>query len=178
MPPTPQTIDPATLVLVGAIAGAFGVKGEVRVRAFTAATEGVVSYGPLHDADGRIVLTPARWREIKDGLAVSGPEIKDRDAAEAARGTPLYVPRDVMAPVEEDEFYHVELIGCDVEALDGASLGEVHAVHNFGAGDMLEVKPAAGPHWFLDFTKATVPIVDLARRRLVATPIETAEDTP
>lgn len=172
------TADPATLVLVGAIAGAFGVKGEVRVRSFTAAPEGVVSYGPLYDAAGKVVLTPKRWREIKDGLAVSGPEIADRNAAEAARGTPLHVPRAVMPPAEEDEFYHVDLIGCRVEALDGAVLGAVHAVHDFGAGDILEVRPPAGPHWYLEFTKAAVPLVDLANRRLVATPVAADEAGP
>lgn len=150
----------------------------MRVRSFTTAPDGVVSYGPLYDAQGRCVLTPKRWRAIKDGLAVTGPEIKDREAAEAARGTPLHVPRDVLPPAEEDEFYHVDLIGCRVETLDGAVLGVVHAVHNFGAGDILEVKPADGPSRYLDFTKATVPVVDLAHRRLVATPPEPETEEP
>ena len=142
----------------------------MRVRSFTAAPDGVVSYGPLYDAQGRVVLTPRRWRDIKDGLAVSGPEIKDRNAAEAARGTPLHVPRDVMPPAQDDEYYHVDLIGCRVEALDGSALGYVHAVHDFGAGDILEVKPPTGPNWYLDFTKASVPLVDLANDRVVVTP--------
>lgn len=140
------------------------------MRPFTAAPDGVVAYGPLYNADGVRVLTPKRWRAIKDGLAVSGPEIKDRDAAEAARGTALHVPRDVMPPAEEDEYYHVDLIGCRIEALDGAVLGVVHAMHNFGAGDIIEVKPATGANWYLDFTKAAVPLVDLANDRIVATP--------
>lgn len=150
----------------------------MRVRSFTAAPEGVVSYGPLYDAQGRVVLTPKRWRDIKDGLAVSGPEIKDRNAAEAARGTPLHVPRDAMPPAEEDEFYHVDLMGCRIEALDGALLGTVHAVHNFGAGDIIEVKPPTGANWYLDFTKAAVPVVDIANGRLVATPLEAEAETP
>lgn len=165
------------LVLVGAIAGAFGVRGEVRVRSFTAAPEGVMSYGPLYDAQGKVVLTPRRWRPIKDGLAVTAPEIATREAAEALRNTPLHIPRSVLPPADEDEFYHVDLIGCRVEALDGAPLGEVVAVHDFGAGDVLELRDGAGRRRYLDFTRAEVPVVDIAGRRLVATPAE-ADETP
>jgi 16S rRNA processing protein RimM len=163
---------PEPLILVGAIAGAFGVRGEVRVRSFTATPEGVVSYGPLYDAAGKLVLTPKRWRPIKDGLAVTAPEVADREAAEALRNTPLHVPRSLLPPAAEDEFYHVDLIGCRVEALDGAPLGEVLAVHNFGAGDVLELRDAVGAQRFLDFSRANVPVVDLDNRRLVATPDE------
>ena len=75
-----------------------------------------------------------------------------------------------MPPAQDDEYYHVDLIGCRVEALDGSALGYVHAVHDFGAGDILEVKPPTGPNWYLDFTKASVPLVDLANDRVVVTP--------
>jgi 16S rRNA processing protein RimM len=166
--------DPKDLVLVGAIAGAFGVRGEVRVRSFTAAPEGVVSYGPLYDADGRLVMTPKRWREINDGLAVSAPEIKDRDAAEALKSTALHVPRSVLPPVEEDEFYHIDLIGCRVETLAGEALGEIIAVQDFGAGDLLEVR-AGGKTLYFSFTKEVVPHVDIAARRVVVAPPTDAE---
>ncbi|MDX2235817.1 MAG: ribosome maturation factor RimM [Hyphomonadaceae bacterium] len=168
--------DPATLVLVGAIVGAFGVRGEVRVRSFTAAPEGVVSYGPLFDAAGQRVLTPKRWRPIKDGLAVTGPEIRDRDAAEAARGTPLHVPRAVLPPADEEEYYHVDLIGCRAETPDGAALGVVHAVHDFGAGDVLELRTPEGGVRFVTFSRAEVPLVDLAGRRLIAMPASERDD--
>jgi 16S rRNA processing protein RimM len=160
------------LVLVGAILGAFGVRGEVRVRPFTASPEGVVSYGPLYDAQGRVVLTPKRWREIKDGLAVTAPEVPTREAAEALRHTPLHVPRALLPPADEDEFYHVDLIGCRVETPDGAPLGEVIAVHDFGAGDVLELRDAKGVQLYVEFSKARVPLVDIAARRLVAMPPE------
>jgi 16S rRNA processing protein RimM len=160
------------LVLVGAIAGAFGVRGEVRVRSFTAEPEGVVSYGPLYDKAGKVVLTPKRWRPIKDGLAVTAPEVATREAAEALRNTPLHVPRAVLPPAEEEEYYHVDLIGCRVEALDGAMLGEVVAVQNFGAGDVLELRDSAGAQRFIDFSRAAVPVVDLVGRRIVATPLQ------
>jgi 16S rRNA processing protein RimM len=158
------------LVVVGAVAGAFGVQGEVRVRSFTADVEGVVSYGPLFDAAGRVVLTPRRWRPIKDGLAVTAPEVKTREQAEALRNTALHVPRGVLPDTDEDEFYHVDLIGCRVEALDGSTIGEVVAVHDFGAGDLLAVRDVEGKTRFLPFTREAVPVVDLKARRIVADP--------
>lgn len=160
-------------MLVGAIAGAFGVRGEVRVRSFTAQPEAVFGYGPLLATDGRVALTPKRWRPIQDGFAVSAPEIVSREAAEALRNTALHVPRGVLPEPEEDEFYHVDLIGCRVEALDGTPLGEVVAVPNFGAGDLLAVRPAGGgKEVYLPFTKAATPLVDLTGRRIVADPAE------
>lgn len=173
-----ERVDPATLVLVGAITGAFGVKGEVRVRSFTAEPEGVVSYGPLYDAAGRVVLTPKRWREINEGLAVTGPEIPDRTAAEKLKSTPLHVPRHLLPPTEEDEFYHVDLIGCRVETLAGEAVGEVLDVHNFGADDLLEVRKTDGKSHFIAFTKEAVPHVDLAQRRVIVSPLDDAEDVP
>jgi 16S rRNA processing protein RimM len=151
------------------------VRGEVRVRSFTAAPVGVTAYGPLYDAHGKVVLTPKRWRPIKDGLAVTAPEVPTREAAEALRNTPLHVPRSVLPPVEEDEFYHIDLIGCRVEALDGTPLGEVVAVHDFGAGDVLELRDPDGRQRFLDFSKAETPVVDIAGRRIVAKPLDAAD---
>jgi 16S rRNA processing protein RimM len=163
------------LVLVGAIAGAFGVRGEVRIRTFTAEPEGVVAYGPLLDAQGRVVLTPKRWRPIKDGLAITAPEIPSREAAEALRNTPLHVPRGALPPAEPDEFYHVDLIGCRVETPDGDLVGEVIAVHDFGAGDVLELRDGGGRQRFIEFSRAQVPGVDIAGRRLVALPPDADE---
>lgn len=170
--------DADSLVLVAAIAGAFGVRGEVKLRVFTQAPDGAVSYGPLYDKAGRLVLTPKSWRPIKDGLAVTAPEIKDREAAEALRNTALHVPRALLPPTDEDEFYHVDLIGCAVEALDGAPLGKVIAVPNFGAGDLLEVRGPTGATAFYPFTKSAAPIVDIAARRIVVDPPPLADDAP
>lgn len=166
MPP-PRRED---LILLGAIAGAFGVRGEVRVRSFTADPEAILRYGPLLDADGALVLTPLSARPVKDGLAITSREVKSREAAEALRNTGLHVPRALLPSLDEEEYYHVDLIGCRVEALDGTVLGEVRAVPNFGAGDLLDVRLAAGGRqWFVAFTKTAVPIVDLANHRLVCT---------
>ncbi|HVY85391.1 MAG TPA: ribosome maturation factor RimM [Caulobacterales bacterium] len=159
------------LVLVGAVGGAFGVKGEVRLRAFTAEKEGIISYGPLFDEEGRILLRPKSWRELKDGVAVVAPEVKTREEAEALRGKRLYVPRAHLPDTAEDEFYIVDLLGCRAEALDGGVLGEIVAVWNFGAGDILEFRPpSGGQNVRIAFTKENVPLVDLPGRRVVFDP--------
>lgn len=158
------------LVLVGVIEGAFGVRGEARVRSFTAEPENIFGYGPLLDERGAVALTPGKWRPLQDAFAVTAPEIASREDATAKRNTRLYVPRAKLPPPDEDEIYVVDLIGCRVEDAGGAPLGEVIAVHDFGAGDLLEIRPADGAPFFLAFTKANVPTVDLANRRLVADP--------
>jgi 16S rRNA processing protein RimM len=156
------------LVLVGAIAGAFGVHGEVRLRSFTAQADAIVDYAPFFHADGRPALTPTSWRPVKDGIAVMADEVKTREDAIALRNTKLFVPRDALPPADEDEFYHIDLVGLAVEALDGEPLGKVKAVIA-GAQDLLEIEgtPGAKSSWFLPFTKALVPVVDLAGGRLV-----------
>jgi 16S rRNA processing protein RimM len=154
-------------ILVGAITGAFGVHGEVRVKPFTAEPEGVVAYGPLYDAHGRAVLTPKHWRAVKGALALTAPEVKTREQAEALRNTPLYIPRERLPQPEPDEFYIVDLIGCRAEDETGALVGEVVAVQNFGAGDLLEIRPAEGANFYLPFTVENVPTINVAVRRVV-----------
>jgi len=161
--------DESRLVLVGRIAGAFGVKGEVRLHSFTTEPDGIVSYGPLLGEDGAVVLTPKRAHAIKDGIAVTAPEIKTREDAEALKGTKLYVPRDALPAPEEDEFYAIDLVGCTVEDLAGAPLGTVKAIHDFGAGDILEITNAGGS-WFLPFTAENAPRIDLQTRKIVTDP--------
>jgi 16S rRNA processing protein RimM len=159
------------MVLVGAAAGAFGVKGEVRLRAFTDKKEGVISYGPLYGEDGKVLLRPKSWRELKDGVAVVAPEVKTREQAEKLRGRRLYVPRANLPPTAEDEFYIVDLLGCRAEAIDGQILGDIVAVWNFGAGDIIEYRPPnGGPNVRVTFTRETAPLVDLAGRRVVLDP--------
>lgn len=161
--------EQSRLVLVGAIAGAFGVKGEVRVRSFTAVPEDVFAYGPLLDAKGAVVMEVKSFRPVPDGFAATSPQIKTREQAAALRSTALHVERLRMPPVAEDEFYIVDLIGLSVEALDGSSLGRVRHVLA-GPQDLLEIEatPGVRASWHLPFTKALVPIVDLAGQRLVA----------
>ena len=159
-----------TLVRVGVIEGAFGVKGEARVRSFTDPPENLFAYAPLRDANGAVVLSPAKWRKLGDAFAVTAPEIASREDAIAKRGAELYAPRAAFAAPAEGEIYVVDLIGCRVEDVNGAALGAVIAVHDFGAGDILEIKPPQGASFFLEFTKANVPTIDLAGRRLIADP--------
>ncbi|MCA3693411.1 MAG: 16S rRNA processing protein RimM [Aquidulcibacter sp.] len=157
-----------SFVLVGAIAGAFGVRGEIRLRSFTADPEAIVDYAPFCNEKGQVILSVQSWRPIKDGIVVTSKEVPTREAAMALRNTKLFVPRDRLPEAEEDEFYHVDLIGLRLEALDGADLGRVRAVIP-GPQDLLEIEatPGAKGSWFLPFTKALVPIVDLPGRKLV-----------
>lgn len=167
-------------VLVGYIEGAFGVHAEARVRSFTDPPENITTYGPLADADGRALFSPAKWRSIGEAFAMTAPEIKSREDAMALRGTQLFVARSKFAaPADEDEFYVVDLIGCRAETLAGEDAGKVIAVHDFGAGELLEIKPPFGAPYFLAFTRANVPHVALAERRLTIDPppVDEADDS-
>ena len=163
--------DKKGMILIGAIAGAFGVKGEIRLRAFTDKKEGVISYGPLYGEDGKILLKPKSWRELKDGVAVIAAEVKSREQAEKMKGQKLFVPRANLPATGADEYYVVDLLGSRAEALDGTVLGDIVAVWNFGAGDILEYKPPnGGPNVRVTFTKESVPHVDLPAKRVVLDP--------
>ncbi len=161
-------------VCVAAISGAFGVKGEVKLKSFTEEAENCVTYGPLLSEAGDIVLTPQSHRVMKDFIAVSAPEVTSREAAEALKSTKLYVPREVLPEPEEDNFYHSDLIGLEVKSADGKRVGVITAVHEFGAGDMLEIRPhldkktkKQAASFFHPFTKAATPKVDISAGRVV-----------
>jgi 16S rRNA processing protein RimM len=162
----------AERIRVARIGAAHGVRGEVKLWPFTQDPEAVASYGPLETEDGKRRFEIESLRPAKDHLVVRIAGIGDRDAAEALRNTDLFVPRDRLPPIEEpDTFYHADLVGLDVVTVDGAQVGTVHAVHNFGAGDIIEIMPAGGGNpVMLQFTEATVPKVDLAARQIVVVP--------
>ena len=155
---------------VGAIAGAFGVRGEVRLTTFTAEPLAVAAYRDLRRKDGRPGLTVLSAREVKGGAIARTRELDSKEAADALRGLELYVPRAALPPVEdEDEFYLADLIGLAALTPEGERLGRVRAVENYGADDLLEIDPGDGaPTWLLPFTREAVPEVDLAGGRLVA----------
>ncbi len=160
----------ARAVCVGIIVGAHGVRGAVKVKSFTGNAEDVAAYGPLRDQRGtrQFVLTPIGMARGNVLAAIEG--VGDRNAAEALRGMRLYVDRDALPPAGEDEFYHADLIGMAARTVAGRDLGTVRAVYNHGAGDVIELMLPEGTPVALPFTKAVVPVVDLAGRRLVIDP--------
>ncbi len=160
-------------VCVGAIAGAFGVRGEVRLKSFTAIPEDIAAYAPLETEDGSRSFTVKITRQIKNGLAARLSGISNKEEADALRGTQLYVPRERLPSLPDDEFYHADLIGLEVTDTGGALLGKVMAVINNGADDLLELRaPGQKQTVLLPFTKTVVPTVDLAQGRIVADPPE------
>jgi len=163
------------LICVAAIAGAFGVRGEVKIKSFTAEPESCLTYGPLMDENGKVILTPVKSRPVKNALAVTCEEIKTPEQADALKSTKLYVPRSVFPDLDEDDFYHSDLIGLDVKTTNGKRAGKIIAVHDFGAGDMLEIKPKDGTSFYHPFTKAGVPKVDIGAGRVVIEIIEADE---
>jgi 16S rRNA processing protein RimM len=160
------------LVVVGQIAGAFGVKGEVRIRTFTDDPDACFSYGPLMDEKGAVILTPVKARPLNQDYGVITREQRQREEWEALKGTLLHVPRAAMPATEGNEFYVADLIGMTVVHVDGRALGQVKAVHNFGAGDLVEVAPASGSTFLLPFSDPVFPEVDLRARKLTASPDE------
>lgn len=159
------------LILVGQIGGGFGVRGEVRVTAFTADPLALTAYGPLLRADGSVALTLTSTRPDKNGVVGRAKEITTKEEADALRGLKLHVPRDRFPEPDEDEFYLADLIGLQARAVDGTVMGQVKSVQNFGADDMLEIAPATGgPTWYLPFTKEAVPELHLADGWLLAVP--------
>lgn len=159
---------PATLILVARVAGAFGVRGEVRISAYTEDPLSLADYGTLLRQDGSPGLTLTAARVAKGGLVARAREVETREQAEALRGLRLFIPRDRLPDIEEDEFYLADLIGLAVETPAGEPLGTIKSVHDFGAGDLLEIQPPAGASWWLPFTREAVPEVRLAERRVVA----------
>ena len=163
------------LVVIGAIAGPHGVKGEARVKPFGDG-DAVCSYGPFLDAKGEVFLTPKSARHGPSGLVlVAFEEPLTREEVQALKSTKLYVPRAELPDLDEDEFYYTDLIGLSVEDLTGSALGKVKSVQDFGAGDLLEISGVDGVS-FLPFTREVVPHIDIAGGKLVADPPEVDED--
>ena len=151
---------PVQMAVIGA---AHGIKGEVRVRSFTGDPAALGDYGPLQDEAGR-AFEVVSARPAKEVSIVRFKDIATREAAEALNGTALFVDRSALpADLEEEEFYHSDLIGLAVRDENGAEIGTVSAIHDFGAGDILEVKREGGPSVMIPFTRAAVPEVAPAK---------------
>ena len=168
--PMPQPL--AHLVLVGRFGAAHGVRGELRLKSFTQDPAAIRGYAPLTDASGARKFVLSALRVVKDDMCVVRVEgIADRDAAEKLTNIDLYVARENLPPPDEDEFYQADLIGLDAVTETGEAYGTIERVLDFGAGDILEIRPPDGGETRLvPFTKAAVPTVDIAARRVVIVP--------
>ena len=162
---------PGARICLGQIGAPHGVRGEVRLRSFTAEPAAVAAYGPLESDDGRI-FTIETLRPAKDFFVVKLAGVTDRDAAERLTNTKLYVPRERLPePQAPDEYYHADLIGLHVVDRTGRLCGTVVAIHNFGAGDVIEIRPETGDKTeMLPFDAATVPEVNISAGRIVVSP--------
>ncbi len=159
------------LVCVGAIAGSFGVRGEVRLKSFCAEPEAIADYGPLTTEDGKQSFDIRITRPIKNGFAARLTGIQTKEQGDALKNTRLYAPRERLPALPDDEFYHADLIGLEVVDTGGTSLGRIRSIHDHGAGDILEVQ-GTGQQLLLPFTRDVVPTVDVAAGRIVADPPE------
>jgi 16S rRNA processing protein RimM len=161
----------AERICIAQIGAAHGVRGELRLKSFTADPLSVTRYGPLETEDGKRRFEIETARPAKDMLVVRLKGVADREAAERLTNLRLYVARERLPSPADDEFYYADLIGLAAVTADGAPFGTVKALHNFGAGDLLEIEPASGGNTLLlPFTAAVVPVVDVKGGRVVIAP--------
>jgi 16S rRNA processing protein RimM len=166
----------AERICVAQIGGAHGIRGEVKLKSFTADPMAVRDYGPLASEDGSASFEIEALRPAKGHLVARFRGIGDRNAAERLAHMRLFVPRERLPPPADDEFYHVDLIGLAAVTADGAEVGTVVAIHDFGAGDILELRPrGGGASIMVPFTAAFVPQVDVAGGRIVVIPPQEAQ---
>ena len=163
----------AERICVAQIGGAHGTRGEVRLKSFTADPMAVMDYGALETEDGTATFEIESLRPAKSHWVAQLRGVRDRNAAEHLANTKLFVPRDRLPAAETDEFYHADLVGLAAVTTDGRVLGTVVAIHDFGAGDILELRQEGKRDTvMLPFTTATVPVIDVAGRRIVIDPPE------
>jgi len=157
----------AAPICVARIGAAHGVRGAVKLWTFTEDPLAVKRYGPLATRDGARRFEVASAREAKGHLVATLKGVTTREEAERLNGVELYVARDKLPATDDDEYYHADLIGLAAVTTADEPLGRVVAIHNFGAGDIIEIAPPHGPTLLLPFTNAVVPTVDLAGGRVV-----------
>ena len=165
------------LVLLGRVTGAHGIKGEVKVTSFTEAPEDIGAYGPLTGKDGQSFIIES-LRPLKGmAVVVRFAGLADRNAAEAFKGTELYVERAKLPEPDEEEWYYADLIGLTAVSTEAEVIGRVAAVQNFGAGDLLEIERGGEPETLLvPFAKLAVPVVDVRGGRIVVDLVEDADE--
>lgn len=155
------------LICVGAVTGAFGVRGEARIKSFTADPQTIASYGALCNEDQTQNYQIRLIRPVKGGFAARLSGVDSKEAADALRGLRLYIPRDRLPEPQEDEYYYTDLIGLEAFDTGGTHIGKVRAIHDHGAGDVLELRLPGGEDRLLPFTHETIPTVDISGGRLV-----------
>lgn len=155
------------LICVGAVAGSYGVAGEVRLKSFCAEPEAIADYGPLFTQDASRSFTIKLTRPVAGGLGARMSGVLTKEQADALKGVSLYVDRSMLPRLPDDEYYHSDLIGLEVRDTGGVVLGQVTAMHNHGAGDLIEIGGPGRKVVLLPFTLAVVPTVDLASDRVV-----------
>lgn len=168
-------------ICLGAIAGVHGVKGCVKIKCFTQEPLDISAYGPVSTEDGNRVFTVRDVKLSKGDLVIARLEgIADRTQAEKLKGTRLYVARDRLPELEEENWYHADLIGLRAELEDGTEYGVLSALHNFGAGDLVEIKKGDGKTELYAFTREIVPVVEPQKGRIVISPPEdiSAQEPP
>ena len=158
-------------IIVGAIWGAFGVQGEVRLKSYCADPQAIADYTPLFTEHGRSFSQIVLTGQLKNGFVARLDGVITKEDADALRNVNLYAAREVMPSLPDDEYYYADLIGLTVLNTGGATLGTVKNVMDHGAGDLLEIiVPGAPDTVLLPFTQAVVPTVDLASKRIIADP--------
>jgi 16S rRNA processing protein RimM len=167
-PSSPPSASESNQLLLGKFGAAQGLKGEIRLQSYTADPFAIGSYGALTSNDDR-KFEITHLRSGKNILIARVKNITDRTAAEQLTNLPLYIDRALLGKTqEEDEYFHADLVGLNVETSDGTQLGKVLALFNFGAGDMLEIRPVeGGKSVMFPFTKAAVPEIDLHNKRMI-----------
>ena len=168
---TPAVASSQPKICVGVVVGAQGIQGAVRIKPFTDRPEAIAAYGPVTDEQGARRFEVKVLGQARGVVTAELSGVKDRNAAEALKGLRLYVPRAALPEPEAEEFYHADLIGLAAERADGTPVGRVAAVLDHGAGTYLEIAPEDGGRpLIVPFTRAAVPVVDLAAGRLVIEP--------
>ena len=161
----------AELICVGAIAGAFGVKGEVRLKSFTSIPEAIADYAPLLTEEGEKEFDVVITGEVKNGLSARMSGVISKEEADKLKGTRLFVPRERLPELLEDEYYHTDLIGLIVQNLEGLNIGRIKSVLNHGASDLLEIEDKRENKSILvPFTRAIVPKVDIKNSIVIIDP--------
>ena len=161
----------AELICVGAIAGAFGVKGEVRLKSFTSIPEAIADYAPLLTEEGEKKFDVVITGEIKNGLSARMSGVVSKEEADKLKGTRLFVPRERLPELLEDEYYHTDLIGLIVQNLEGSNIGRITSVLNHGASDLLEIENKRENRSVLvPFTREIVPKVDIKNSLVIIDP--------